>query len=185
MCNCFHYDCRWYCLHDDPIVSVSSRMARQCSCRKELCHATIYFPFVNQGPVYSMLKEVRKEALQHLSLAFREFEQTLSWLPLRYFRSYRYLLVLSEIHVPYRNRQTQTDNNNTDKHYNTTAPTTNNNRTPQQGHRPIHNISRKCSTYYKPRCGTTHRGSVINSTLYHLPDANSSYALNRGCDNLQ
>ena len=30
-----------------------------------------------------MLKEIKKEALKHLS--FREFKQLLSWLPLRYF----------------------------------------------------------------------------------------------------
>jgi len=56
----------------------------QCSCRKEL-DATISLPLGKKGPVYPMLKEVLKEALKPLSLAFREFEQPVSWLPLRYF----------------------------------------------------------------------------------------------------
>ena len=45
----------------------------------------ISFLFVKDGQVYPMLKEIRKEALKHLSLAFIEFEQLLSWLPLRDF----------------------------------------------------------------------------------------------------
>lgn len=53
-----------------------------CSCRKELWAATISFPFVMEGSVYSMLEVVWKEALKILSVAFREFEQTSSWLPL-------------------------------------------------------------------------------------------------------
>ena len=35
----------------------------------------ISFPFVEDGPVYHILKEIRKEELKHLSLAFREFDQ--------------------------------------------------------------------------------------------------------------
>lgn len=42
--------------------------------------------FVKDGPVYPMMKEIRKEAMKHLALAFRNFDQLLSWLPLRYFQ---------------------------------------------------------------------------------------------------
>jgi len=58
------------------------------SCRTALSDATISFPFIKEGPVYPMLKEVLKEALKQsdLSLVWREFEQTFSWLPLGYFR---------------------------------------------------------------------------------------------------
>ncbi len=58
----------------------------KCCCHKELWDGIISFPFLKDGPVCPMLKEIRKEALKHLSLAFREFEQHLSWLPLRYFQ---------------------------------------------------------------------------------------------------
>ena len=44
------------------------------------------FSFVKHGAVCPMLKEIRKEALKHLSLALRAFDQLSSWLPLRYFR---------------------------------------------------------------------------------------------------
>ena len=46
--------------------------------------AIISFPFVKDGKVYPMLKEIKKEAL--ISLAFRKFDQLLSWLSFRYFR---------------------------------------------------------------------------------------------------
>ena len=39
------------------------------------------FAFINGDPVYSTLKEMRKEALKPLSLAFREFSQLLQGLP--------------------------------------------------------------------------------------------------------
>ncbi len=35
----------------------------------------ISFPFAKDGPVCPMLKEIWKEALSHLSLAFRQLEQ--------------------------------------------------------------------------------------------------------------
>ena len=53
-----------------------------CCCHKELWDGSISFPSVKDGPVYPMLKEIRKEALKHRSSAFREFDQVLSWLPL-------------------------------------------------------------------------------------------------------
>ena len=58
----------------------------KCRCHKKLWDGIISFPFVKDSPVYPMLKVIRKEALKHLSLAFRGFDQLLSWLPLRYFR---------------------------------------------------------------------------------------------------
>lgn len=45
----------------------------KCCCRKELWDDIISFPFVKDGPGFSMLKEIRKESLAHLPLAFREF----------------------------------------------------------------------------------------------------------------
>ena len=47
-------------------------------CHKELWDSIISSPFIKDGQVYSVLKEVRKEALNHGSLAFREFNQLLS-----------------------------------------------------------------------------------------------------------
>ena len=44
------------------------------------------FPFVKDGPVNSMLKEIRKDALKHLFLAFGDFEPLFSCPPLRYLR---------------------------------------------------------------------------------------------------
>lgn len=43
---------------------------------------TALFPFLwsKDGPVYPTLKEITKEALRHLSLAFRDFKQLFSWL---------------------------------------------------------------------------------------------------------
>jgi len=32
-------------------------------------------PFIQDGPVFPILKEIRKAALKHLSFAFREFDQ--------------------------------------------------------------------------------------------------------------
>lgn len=52
-------------------------------CCKELWDS-ILFLFVNNGQVYPMLKEIKVE-LKHLSFAFRECDQLLSWLPFRYF----------------------------------------------------------------------------------------------------
>lgn len=34
--------------------------------------ATIFFPLAKDGPVYSMIKEELEEALNHLSLVFKE-----------------------------------------------------------------------------------------------------------------
>ena len=66
-------------------ITVGIDIKKQYS-RKELWDTTINFPFIKEGPVYPMLNEVWKEALKQLSLAIREFEQTLSWLPLRHFQ---------------------------------------------------------------------------------------------------
>ena len=54
----------------------------KCCCRKELWDDVIFFPLVKDGPVFPILKAIRKL----LSLVFREFDQLSSWLPLRYFR---------------------------------------------------------------------------------------------------
>ena len=51
---------------------------------KKLWKGIISIPSLKDGPVYPMLKEIRKEALKHLSLAFREIYQLLSWLLLRH-----------------------------------------------------------------------------------------------------
>lgn len=48
---------------------------------KELYNSITSFTFTKDGRVYPLLKEI-KEALKHFSLAFIEFEQVLSWLPL-------------------------------------------------------------------------------------------------------
>lgn len=40
------------------------------------------FLFITGGPVYPLLKEIRKEALKHLFLVFRKFQQLLTRLPL-------------------------------------------------------------------------------------------------------
>lgn len=53
-----------------------------CCCHKELWDSINFFPFVLRGPLYPMLKEVWEAAPKHLSLAFREFQQLSSWLPL-------------------------------------------------------------------------------------------------------
>ena len=39
----------------------------RCCSHKEFWESIIAFPFVKDGPVYPMLKEIRKEALKHLS----------------------------------------------------------------------------------------------------------------------
>ena len=38
---------------------------------KYLWHNIFSFPFVNNGPVYPILKEIKQEALKPISLAFR------------------------------------------------------------------------------------------------------------------
>lgn len=47
--------------------------------------ARLLFPFVKDGPVHSMLEEIRKKVLMHLYLAFAGFDQFSWWLPFRYF----------------------------------------------------------------------------------------------------
>lgn len=42
----------------------------------------ISFSFIKDGSAYRMMKEIRKEALMHLSLAFKESNELSSWLPL-------------------------------------------------------------------------------------------------------
>lgn len=54
----------------------------KCCCHMELWNIMISFPFVKDGPVSPMLKDIRKEAPKHLSLTFRESDQLLSRLPL-------------------------------------------------------------------------------------------------------
>lgn len=48
-------------------------------CGDELWGVYLSFPFTEEGPVY-------REALEHLSLAFRGSKQFLSWLPMEYLR---------------------------------------------------------------------------------------------------
>jgi hypothetical protein len=54
-------------------------------CAQVILAGSISFPFLKDGPVCPTLKEMRKKALKHLSLALREFDQPYSWLPIRYF----------------------------------------------------------------------------------------------------
>ena len=49
--------------------------------KEPLLDFIISFPFIKDGPVYPVLKQIRKAALKHLSIAFRVFNQLLSWLP--------------------------------------------------------------------------------------------------------
>ena len=44
----------------------------KCCCRNELWDGVISFPFIKDGPVYPMLKEIRKEALNWLFLKHLE-----------------------------------------------------------------------------------------------------------------
>ena len=56
------------------------------------CGTSFSFPFLlsflKDGPVNSMQKEIRKEALKHLSLPFEDFKQLFSWPLFRYMRSF-------------------------------------------------------------------------------------------------
>ena len=58
---------------------------KSCCC-KELWDGMIFFSLMKDGPVYHMLEEIIKEALERLSLIFRGFGQLLSWLLLEYFQ---------------------------------------------------------------------------------------------------
>lgn len=51
---------------------------------KELWDDIISFPFIKRGPIYPIPNEIRNEVLKHLFLTFKEFNQLLSLLPLRY-----------------------------------------------------------------------------------------------------
>ena len=55
--------------------AVGTRVVYKSCCRGELWDRIISSPFVKDGPVYPMLKEIIKEALSHLSYAFKLFEQ--------------------------------------------------------------------------------------------------------------
>lgn len=50
------------------------------------------FPLIKDGPLHRMLKEIRNEALNPFSLAFVQFNQFFSWLPLHSSGSVRNLL---------------------------------------------------------------------------------------------
>lgn len=68
-------------------------------------------PFVNDGPVVPMLKELSIYVLKLLSFVFREFEQPLSWRPLTllpdhstqlrtFFDNLKPAYLLSDLHGP-------------------------------------------------------------------------------------
>ncbi len=87
-------------LHDLRALSVIIRLnlrvigwraAYECCCCRELWDGIISFPLAKNGRVYPMQKDIRKEALSHLSLAFRQFGQLLSWTTSTSFHSVRNL----------------------------------------------------------------------------------------------
>lgn len=49
-----------------------------CSWCKESWDIILFFPLVKNAPVYSMLKEIMKEAMKLLFFSFREFKQLFS-----------------------------------------------------------------------------------------------------------
>jgi len=68
------------------ICEMDGRMVCHIKCcrREELSGGVILLALGKEGPMCPMLKELRDEALKHLSLALKELEPLLSWRPFGY-----------------------------------------------------------------------------------------------------
>jgi len=60
------------------VCSCLKSLMRKCKNSKTLAPFE-NSPFVKEGPLYPMVKEVWQEALKHISFVCRAFEQNLSW----------------------------------------------------------------------------------------------------------
>lgn len=64
-------------------AACSSKVVLHSGC-KELRVGVISFPFTKHCPIYPIPNVIRNEVLKHLFLTFKELNQLLSLLPLRY-----------------------------------------------------------------------------------------------------